>query len=198
VAALSSGRDFLDVKGVIEAIVVALNPAVRLEARSTSQLLLDSGRSAELWVQLDAAVPLLLGYLGEVNADGVKRFDLRATSCVAELKLETLQQIALLIPQYRQPPVFPAVTRDLNLVVDESVSWADVEQTVRGAAPEAEAVLFQGVYRDAERLGTGKKSLLFTLTLRLREGTLTGEAADAISARVVAACQSTHAAQLRA
>lgn len=198
VVALTSGRDYLDVKGVVEGVVAALNPIARLEARPTSQPLLDASRSAELWVQLNEDDATLLGYLGDLSDHAIQRFDLRAGSCVAELQLAALQKIALLIPQYRQPPVFPAVSRDLNLVVDESVRWADLEQTVRAAAPEAEAVLFQDVYRDAQRLGAGKKSLLLSLTLRKPDGTLTGEAADAISARVVAACQSAHAAQLRA
>jgi phenylalanyl-tRNA synthetase beta chain len=195
---LTSGGDYLHLKGVVEAIVAALNPSARVEARSTRQPLLDAQRSAELWVSRGAANPALLGYLGEVSEAGRERFELRAASCIAELKVETLQQIAVLIPQYRQPPIFPSVARDVNLVVDESVRWADLEATVRRAAPEAESIQFQDVYRDAERLGAGKKSLLLTMTLRLPQGTLTGEAADAIRARVVEACHGAHAAQLRA
>ena len=57
---------------------------------------------------------------------------------------------------------------------------------------------FQDVYRDAERLGAGKKSLLFTLTLRSPDGTLTNDEADQIRSRVVEACRAAHAAQLRA
>ena len=77
--------------------------------------------------------------------------------------------------------------------------WADVAGTVReAAAPFAEPIEFQDVYRDRERLGAGKKSLLFTLTLRSRDGTLTGDEADRLRDRVVAACQAAHGAQLRA
>jgi phenylalanyl-tRNA synthetase beta chain len=118
---------------------------------------------------------------------------------VAELKLSTLMAIAQLVPQYRQPPVFPAVSRDLNLVVDEGVPWEAVATTVRqAAAPHAERVELQDVYRDAERLGPGKKSLLLAISLRSASGTLTGEQADEVQARVVAACSKNHAAQLRA
>ncbi len=103
------------------------------------------------------------------------------------------------MPQCGEIPTYPAVTRDLNLVVDEAVRWADVEQTVRTAAgPHGESIGFQDVYRDTKRLGPGKKSLLFTLTLRWNEGTLTGEQADQIRAQVVAACGKAHGAQLRA
>jgi phenylalanyl-tRNA synthetase beta chain len=141
----------------------------------------------------------LLGYLGEVTKAGLAQFDLRGAATVAELRIAALDDIAQLVPQYRQPPVFPAVSRDLNLVVDEGVLWADVASTVaEAAAPYAENLRFQDVYRDEARLGPGKKSLLMTLTLRSDTGTLTNEEADRIRARVVEACQRAHGAQLRA
>jgi phenylalanyl-tRNA synthetase beta chain len=196
---LTSGGDYLAVKGVVEALVAALNPATELEVRATSQAIFDPQRSAELRVSANNACGVLLGYLGEVTPAGRAHFELRGTTTVAELKLSALAAIAQLIPQYRQPPVFPAVARDLNLVVDESVRWSDVEQTVRKAAePFVEAIEFQDVYRDRQRLGEGKKSLLFTLTLRSPSGTLTNDEADQARARVVEACRGAHAAELRA
>ena len=68
----------------------------------------------------------------------------------------------------------------------------------KAAAPDAEHLELQDVYRNAERLGPGKKSLLLTLTLRSADGTLTGEEADAIREKIVAACAERHGAQLRA
>lgn len=196
--ALTSGGDYLSVKGVLEGILHSLAPGAELEAVATKQTLLDEVRSAELHVQ-HGGQRLLLGYLGEVSPAGIKQFDLRAGSTVAEIKLNTLCAIAELVPQYRQPPVFPAVTRDLNLVVDESVAWAAISHTAREAAqPFAEQLDLVDVYRDAQRLGTGKKSLLVSLVLRSATGTLTGEEADAAQKKVVAACQQAHGAQLRA
>jgi phenylalanyl-tRNA synthetase beta chain len=197
--ALTSGGDYFSTKGVIEGLLAALNPAARLVVRPTSQELLDRERSAELLVNVGDSRDLLLGYLGEVGHAGLERFELRGGATVAEFKLSTLEKIAELIPKYRQPPVFPAVARDLNLVVDESVLWDELSTTVReAAAPHAEDIEFQDVYRDAERLGAGKKSLLFTLTLRSPDGTLTNDEADQIRSRVVEACRAAHAAQLRA
>jgi len=198
--ALTSGGDYLAVKGVIEALVVALDPTATVEARATRQPLLDVGRSAELFVHTANERDVQLGYLGELSASGLKAFDLRGAATVAEVKLSTLSQIANLVPQCSEIPSYPAVERDLNLVVDERVLWADVERTARQAGgPLTEAItLTAEPYRDEARLGAGKKSLLFKLTLRSREGTLTGETADEVTARVVAACQQAHGAQLRA
>jgi len=199
VVSLTSGGDYFAVKGVVEGVLAALNPAAELLARPTQQELFDAQQSAELWVRDAADDELLLGYLGQVSANALKQFELRGATTVAELNLSALAAIANLIPQYVQPPMFPAVERDLNLVVDEAVLWADLAGTVRqAAAPFAESLAFQDVYRNPERLGPGKKSLLFTLTLRSGEGTLTGEQADFVCSRVVEACHATHGAQLRA
>jgi phenylalanyl-tRNA synthetase beta chain len=196
---LTSGEDFLTVKGAIESVLEVLNPQARLEASPTRLALLDANRSAELHVRTASGARLLLGYLGEVSPAGLKQFDLRGRTTVAEFQLDTLVEIAQLVPQYVQPPVFPAVVRDLNLVVDESVTWAEVAATAREAGqPFAERIDFADVYRDAKRVGEGKKSLLFSLTLRSADGTLTGEQADATTNRVVAACEKAHGAQLRA
>lgn len=196
---LTSGDDYRGMKGVLEMLVAALNPSAVLEARETSQPLLDGQNSAELWVKTNGASEQLLGYLGQVNDQGLATFDLRLPATVAELRLATLDSIAELIPKFEPLPIYPAVSRDLNLVVDEPVLWADLARTVSTAAnPHVESVIYQDTYRDAQRLGAGKKSFLLTLTLRSSQGTLTNEEADDIRARVVEACQQAHGAQLRA
>jgi phenylalanyl-tRNA synthetase beta chain len=78
------------------------------------------------------------------------------------------------------------VGRDVNIVVAESIHWAEVADLVRVAGGELlEAVEYQETYRDAKRLGEGRKSLLFTVQLRSASGTLTNEAADEVRDRIV-------------
>ncbi len=96
-------------------------------------------------------------------------------------------------------PAYPAVTRDINLVVDEAVRWADVAATVKAnGGPCLEHLEYRQTYRDPERLGEDKKSLLMTITLRWKEGTLTSQQADEIRDQIVAACREKHGAELRA
>ena len=141
----------------------------------------------------------LLGYAGHLSAEAVKQSDLRGTCIVAELRLAPLINRAELVPQYSPLPAFPAVSRDLNLVVDETVRWAQIAATVRAqGGAELEAVEFRDTYRDAERLGTGKKSLLFSIVLRGASGTLTSQQADAVRDRIVGACRTDYGAELRA
>jgi phenylalanyl-tRNA synthetase beta chain len=189
---ITSGGDYFRVKGVVEAVVAALNPALNLEATDTRQPLLDPQRSAQL--RLGGR---LLGYLGEVTSDGLKQCGLRSATTVAELDLSALVETACLIPQNTDQSPYPPIERDLNLIVDESVRWSQLDQTVRDSAgPCLESVRYQETYRDPEKDGEGKKRQLFSITLRSAERTLTNEEADQIRDQVVHACHQAHSATL--
>ena len=80
----------------------------------------------------------------------------------------------------------------------QRVRWAEVAATVRAnCGPHFEDLLYRDTYRDPERLGPDKKSLLLSISLRSKEGTLTNQEADAIRDQIVAACREKHGAELR-
>ena len=191
---LTSGADFLAVKGVIEAIVARLNPAAAIDLVDIKHLLFKSGRGVELQISGQR-----LGFLGEVSPTALKSFELREPTAVAELQIASLEKIAELVPHAAELSPYPAVSRDLNLVVDERIRWADLASTVRSAGgDDLETVQYRDTYRDPERLGPKKKSQLFTIMLRRKDGTLTSVEADRLRDQIVAACHKSHAAQLRA
>jgi phenylalanyl-tRNA synthetase beta chain len=190
--AIAGGGDFYAVKGAIETVLAALNPAAQLEIRPTEHALLRHGAELHLDGQL-------LGFLGEVSDAGLKQFQLRSAATVAELNVAVLQAAAVLIPQYAQQSSFPAIDRDVNLVVDESVRWADVAATVKASGGNLlESLSFQDTFRDEKKLGPGKKSLLFSTIFRSAEGTLTNQQVDEIREQIVAACEKKLGAELRA
>jgi phenylalanyl-tRNA synthetase beta chain len=77
----------------------------------------------------------------------------------------------------------------VNLVVDETVPWGDVEAAIEAAAGEnLDRCRLVQVWRDAERLGTGRKSFVVALTLRSATGTLSGDDAGRIVDGVVGEC----------
>jgi phenylalanyl-tRNA synthetase beta chain len=189
--ALTSGGDYFHVKGIMETVLAALNPSAELEARTARQPLL-SATSAELW--LDGQ---LVGYLGELSAQGLKQFELRNATTVAEIKVAALMAAARLVPRYVPLPAQPATSRDVNLVVDERVRWAELAGTVRSSGKFLEELQYVETYRSPQ-IGAGKKSLLMTLTFRKPEGTLTSEEADQLRDQIVNACGAAYGAQLRA
>lgn len=190
---LTSGGDYGGVKGAIEAVVAELNPALQLQAQPISQSLLSS-RSAELRIGDE-----LVGFIGEVSSEGLKQFELRGATTVAEIKLSALMRAAKLVPQYQPLPAQPATARDVNLVVDEAVRWASVATAARQRGGKLlESLEYVETYRNPQQLGPGKKSLLMTLSFRKPDGTLTNEEADVLCNQIVDACKEQLGAQLRA
>ena len=193
VLAISSGGGFVELKGVVEALVRRVAPSQRLGVGKIDYPLLDDARQCRLRLSDHT-----LGYLGELSDAGRARFELRSSSTVAELDLDLLVAAAELVPTARPLSPYPPVSRDVNIVVPESVRWAAVEQLVLTAGGEVlEAVEYQETYRDPQRLGAERKSLLFSVQLRSSSGTLTNEEADGVRDRIVALLGQQLSAELR-
>jgi len=189
---VTSGRGFALLKGVVEACLEMFHVHEELIITRSDLPLLD--RQQQCCLKLDDR---LLGFLGQLGPEGLKRFGLRGATTIVELDLNVLREVANLVPQQQSLSEYPAMGRDLNLIVDESLPWSALESTVRHAAGKLlESLEFQEVYRDAQKDGAGKKRLLFSITLRSDERTLTNEEADAVRDRVVAQCNEQHRAVL--
>ena len=169
-----------------------VHTGTRLEAVDSRQPFLDSVKSSELRVQGQC-----LGFLGELSAAGLQQAGLRSPATVAEIRMPVLVELANLIPKYAEQSPYPAIERDLNLIVDEAVRWASLAETVQQSVGEClESLRYQEIYRDPKKDGTGKKRLLFSITLRSRQRTLTNEEADQIRQHIVDACHQSHGAVL--
>lgn len=200
VVAATSGGGFLEVKGVVEGLVALLAPGTKLGVEETSHELLDPARSCAFALDGPSLGTQRLGVLGEVSQAGLDRFELRGATTVMELDLAPLVSAARLVRTAGELSSFPPVTRDLNIVLDESVRWSEVERIVRAQGGDIlESVTFQDdSYRDAQQLGSGKKSVLFTIQLRKPDGTLTSEEADGVRDQIVTALTKELGGKLRA
>ncbi len=192
--ALTSGGGFFEVKGTIEALLHTIAPQVRLRVEPYEAPLFVPGRGCQLQIGKQ-----VIGFLGEVSPWGLKQFELRGSTTVAELQLAPLVEAAELIRTAEPLSPYPPVDRDLNVVFDESVRWSDVERLAgTHGGDHLERIAYQETYRDAERLGPDKKSLLFSIQLRSTDSTLTNEQADAVREQIVAALGKELGGQLRA
>lgn len=190
--AIVSGDGFLHVKGIVEVLLETLHVSSRPKMHAAQLALLDAERQGEMTLGNQT-----LGFIGDLSEEGLKRCGLLRPATIAELNLELLAKFARLVPQNAALSGFPAIARDLNLIVDSSLQWADLESTIRAAAGDLlESLQFQEVYRDAKKDGPDKKRVLFSITLRSPERTLTNEEADVLRQEVVTACAHAHKAEL--
>jgi len=183
------GRPLLEVKGIVESLLRALHIDVPLLVEPDR-----TGIAHQL--RLGAAV---IGYFGQVSNQMVQQLKIDRQTVYAELTLGPLFAAARSVPQYRPVSPFPAMQRDLNLVMDESIPWASLAATIRSAAgQELTELQFREIYRDPQRDGAGRKRVLFSMQLQRPDRTLTGTAADQIATAVVNACEQAHGARLLA
>ncbi|RMD79707.1 MAG: phenylalanine--tRNA ligase subunit beta, partial [Gammaproteobacteria bacterium] len=184
--------DLFDLKGDLEALLALTGrpEAYRFVAREHPAL--HPGRSAALL----APEGEVAGWLGELHPRLVEALELGQAPQLLELRLADLEPVAL--PRYRAPSRFPAVRRDLAVVVPEEVPAGAVAEAVREAAGEVlqELRLFD-VYR-GKGVESGKKSLAMGLTLQDFSRTLTDQEVDAVVGRVVEALGRRFQAKLRA
>lgn len=187
-----SGKSFAEMKGIIELLVKRANREATVTARPASRPEFIAGRGSELLINGKR-----LGWLGEIADDVRAKLDLHDPVTAAEIDLAVLADIADFFPPYRPIPEVPGMDRDLNFILDEAVSWKELEEVVRSAAgPLLESVAFVSQYR-GQQIPANKKSYVLRLHYRAADRTLTTEEVDAAQKAVVAACGEKLSAALR-
>lgn len=159
--------NFFDLKGVVESLLEGLQiPEVNFRPEALPPYLI---RGARVY-----AGPRELGCLGEVAPEIGERLDLEGAIFVFNLDLEALAQAAT-PPLFSPLPRYPALYRDLALVLPEAVAAAQVSEALyRHGRPWLEEARLFDVYT-GDQVPPGKRSLAFRLTYRDQERTLTDD-----------------------
>ena len=154
---------------------------------------LHPGRGARLLVAGKA-----VGLVGELHPDVAEDNHLPRRVGVFELDLSALFSLAPEVATASEIAVMPALTQDLSLVVEVSVTAADLLATITDSSGELlESIRLVDQYQ-GESLGSGKKSLTFSLLFRSKEKTLTQAEANEVKLRAVEKCKEKFGAELRA
>ena len=165
--------DFFDGKGIVESLLHELaTPKVRFKALSAEEAPhLQPGRAAQV-----LSGGTVLGWVGEIHPLAADAFEATAPVVAFELDLDALVKTSQPARDYVDVPLFPAVTMDIALVVDEDVTNEKLMQVMRSAGGKLlSSIQLFDVYRDEERLGASKKSMAYALEYRSPDKTLTAE-----------------------
>ncbi|MGB2862427.1 MAG: phenylalanine--tRNA ligase subunit beta [Sedimentisphaerales bacterium] len=183
--------DFRDLRGVVEGMInsisrdaqVVFAPADLIWAQTGAEILLNSQP---------------VGTAGVVSQAVGEKLDFKDMSpCAVEMEFEMLMSLAGGAVKVKPIPRFPAIQRDLSIIVDEIIRWADIIKAVESkACPELEDIRFVGIYR-GKGIPSGNKSVTLSLRFRDEDGTLTHETVDGFEADIVRSLAESVAAELR-
>lgn len=188
----ATGGDFFHAKGVIELLCQSMGIGSALEVQTVDLAGFVAGQVVSLAIGQQP-----LGYLGVVEPKTLKQWKLPSPVVVAELSIPALLENAQLVPQQQVVSMFPAVERDLNFVMKESVRWNELENVVRSAVGgPLKSVTYRETYRDAEKDGKDQKRVLLTVQLQRDDATLSGDEADTMVQSVIHQCKEQLGAEL--
>lgn len=161
--------DFFALKGIVETVLtrLGLTDAAYAETElpwcqpgQTAEILLDGVRA---------------GWLGRIHPEAADAYDLNQPVYIAELDMAYVLQRAKLITEYAPLPRYPAVLRDMALVVPDAVSAARVIEVIYEAGGDlVENVSLFDLYKGPQ-IPAGSRSLAFAVTYRDPARTLSDE-----------------------
>lgn len=151
--------DVADLKGALEELAGQLGVTLEVQAADAGAVVSVGGES--------------VGRMEWMTRAQAKKLDLRDEVLMAELDLERLLAGVNASRQYRELPKYPAVVRDVALVVDERVRHADVMAAIaKRPNKNLEQVMLFDIFRGGP-VPTGRKSMAYSLTFRSPTGNLT-------------------------
>ena len=170
--------DFYFLKGIAESIL-------RTTGLSRYQLQPATAQHLTYGLQIQLHSDTLIT-LGLADAAIIKRFDIKQQVWYAELEWEKIYHYASKQhPGYSEIPRFPAVQRDLAIVVDKQLPYEKVEQSVKKInIKKLQSVKLFDVF-ESDKLGAGKKSFAINLTFLDTEKTLTDNEIDGMMQRIM-------------
>jgi phenylalanyl-tRNA synthetase beta chain len=183
--------DFYLVKGILDVLLNRLG-ITGIEYRPVKDLAgMHPGRTAQVVLQGKVA-----GYIGQIHPAMQQKYDVEETY-VFQLDTGVLFELATMHQGMIPLPKYPAISRDIAVVVDRNVSAGTLQKTIEKSAGELlESVRIFDVYVD-DKLGENKKSVALSCTYRDPEKTLTDEEVQAVHEKVVESLAAQCGAELR-
>jgi phenylalanyl-tRNA synthetase beta chain len=184
--------DLLDLKGLLEEFLehFGLRGLVFVPRESPTPLFVQSA-------EITLGGKITLGELGQLLPNLVRQYDLRDAALLAELNLDELLGRRITTRTFSPLPAFPAVRRDLALILPESVSHDAILRTVRQTrTPNLQSVELFDIFR-GKPVPTGQKSVAYALTYRHASRTLTDAEVNAAQEKLISHLRQQLGATLR-
>lgn len=184
--------DFYDMKGIVEELLAQLSIA-NYTVEAGEHHAMHPGKTA-----LFKKGREVIAAVGEVHPAVAAAFGIPKKMFIFEMDVKTLMKYTAKGFHCELLPKYPAISRDLAMLVDTDVAAGEIEQTIvkNGGKFLREVTLFD-VYT-GKQIAEGKKSLAFAIKFQSGDRTLTDEEADASFRNILSAVESKFHAELRA
>lgn len=184
--------DYLDIKGAVENLLEALGIEKFEFIREKDNASYHPGKTAALLVNKEYA-----GVFGEIHPDVSENYGIDTNSFVAELNMDLLINNAKVKQQYKSLPKFPSVTRDIALLVDDSVLVQDIHKVIKSKGGNlVEKIELFDVYK-GKQIPEGKKSIAYRIVYRSEDKTLTDKDVNKVHSKILSTLEFNLGAELR-
>ena len=178
--------DFYSIKGIVEELLKKVGaPEYEIE-RATEESSFDEytafhpGRVAVVKINGEE-----IGIFGELHPKVLETYGIDTRVYAGKINVPELMAVSSDEKIYTPLPKFPATTRDLSVVCDESIPVAELEKIIRKSVGNIlEKVTLFDVYQ-GEQIQKGKKSVSYSISMRSHDGTLTDDQADKAMEKVL-------------
>ncbi|MFQ5900886.1 MAG: phenylalanine--tRNA ligase subunit beta [Thermodesulfobacteriota bacterium] len=172
--------DFFDLKGVLENLFEHINLAEYTFLPKRDLSYTHPARTASITVD-----GIEIGYMGKIHPELSEGLDIQQPLFIFELDFDSLLRYSVQHKRYEDIPRFPGVSRDVAVLVDEELSAADIENTIRHIGEGlVDSVKIFDLYK-GDGIPVGKKSVAYRIRYLSRERTLIDEEVSSFHNRLV-------------
>lgn len=184
--------DFFVLKGIVEKIFERVGLGGHKYLADEENTSFHPGRCADILCDNK-----YLGTIGEVHPQVLSNYGIGKRVYIAEIDLDTVYSLANDTIIFKSLPKYPAITRDIALVVEDKVEVASIEEVIMdNAGGLVEACRLFDVYK-GDQIGQGYKSVAYSIVYRSLEKTLTDDDVVAVHDKILAQLKARLGAELR-
>ena len=184
--------DFYDLKGVVEELLERLGIKNYDVSPEKNNVVFHPGRTALINIDGEYA-----GIIGEIHPEVAEKFECPERTYIGVIEVETLVRKASMDCQYKGLPKYPAVTRDIAMLVKDEVMVKEIEDIIKQRAGKIlESVKLFDVYK-GKQVPEGMKSVAYSITFRASDRTLTDEEVGKAMTKILDGLKRNLGAELR-
>lgn len=187
-----SEGDFYSLKELVLKLIVMLGGRIPQLSESKDEIF-HPGISADLSFGKE-----IIASFGEVHPKILQNFGIKTKIYFAKINLNKIEKYLNGKKKYKEISKFPASNRDIAVVLDEDVTYEEVEKVILKSSKKLiESLSLFDIFKDEEKLGKGKKSFAISIVFRAKDKTLDEKEVNAEMEKIITNLEKTLKASLR-